>query len=71
MTERTGREQVVRVVRELVREEADELRHELLRPWRGGGSGAAARAGRWLGLGLALGVAVAGVTAAFWAHRRR
>lgn len=68
---RRGTDRIARVVGEIAREEAAELRDELLRPWRRGRSGTPARVGRWVGLGLALGAVVAGVTAAVWAHRQR
>lgn len=46
-------------------------RDELVRPWKAGRSGRAARVGRWIGLGLAIGSAIAGIAVALRAGRGR
>lgn len=59
------------LLRQVVRDEAREVRRRLTRPWRTGRPGTAAEVGRWIGLGLAVGATVLGVAAALYSARKR
>jgi len=69
MTERDFVRPMFATARDVVSAEIDYWRDEMARPWNEGGSGRAARIGRWIGLGLATGAAVAGIVAALRVER--
>jgi len=52
---------VVRLARDLARDQVIALRDEVTRPWRRGKKGTAAEIGRWLGASLSAGAALLGL----------
>ncbi|MFQ5746958.1 MAG: hypothetical protein ACE5HF_07020 [Gemmatimonadota bacterium] len=71
MREKHGEPPVVRLARDLARDQVVALRDQVTRPWRRGRKGLAAEIGRWVGASLSGGAALLGFGLAIRAYFRR